>query len=194
MAPPKIHTYHCICTSLLLSSTHTLSSLPRRSSPTSSSLSDAAIIIPLPSTPPLSSDQDTTANDNENENDLPAEGYTVLLGLTPDHKTTLIRREDGFEKRILYRCSRCNLVVGYELQVQLPGQSSTTDMDIDSGKGKEKEGGGGGGGEYNGKVIYILPGGVMSTEVLASGKKLVEEDVGFVGTGTGGRRSVGVWE
>ncbi|PVH69304.1 hypothetical protein DL98DRAFT_177082 [Cadophora sp. DSE1049] len=181
MAPPTIQTYHCLCTSLLFSSTHTLSSLPRRSTPNADSLSDAAIILPLPSTPPLSTS-------SENENDLPEEGYTVLLGLVPDRKTIIVRREDGFEKRILYRCSRCNLVVGYELQNTSIG-TTDTNMDIDSRKGKSKADE-----SYDEKIIYILPGGVMSTEVLASGRKIGEEDVGFVGAGTGGRRSVGVFE
>ena len=216
MAPPTIKTYHCLCTSLLLSSTHTLSNLPRRSSPPADSdsatphpASDAAIILPLPSTPPLppsspvegeaeDGSRNGTGNGNEEGGNLPSEGYTVLLGLLPDRKTTLIRRSDGFEKRILYRCSRCNLVVGYELQSasSLPTSSATDtnmDMDIDSGKGKSKQGEGDAG-VYDGKILYILPGGVMSTEVLASGRKIGEEDVGFVGTGTGGRRAVGVFE
>ncbi|KAK0118373.1 hypothetical protein ONS95_012661 [Cadophora gregata] len=221
MAPPKIQTYHCLCTSLLLSSTHTLSSLPRRSSPSSTSssssspLSDSAIILPLPSTPPVSSlTLSTSSNSNPNtphdegvEDEqregasLPAEGYTVLLGLIPDRKTTIIRKEDGFEKRILYRCSRCGLIVGYELQTppaQVTGHiPSGGDIEMgggangsEKGKGTEKEGGGG----YEGKVIYILPGGVMSTETMATGRKIGEEDVGFVGTGTGGGKGVAVFE
>ncbi|KAG4427427.1 hypothetical protein IFR05_017089, partial [Cadophora sp. M221] len=171
MAPPKIQTYHCLCTSLLLSSTHTLSTLPRRTPPSTDSISDHALILPLPSTPPLSTlSTHTSQNPEEQEENetanLPPQGYTVVLGLTPDRKTTIIRRADGFgfEKRILYRCSRCRLVVGYELQ--LP--PATTGMDIDSispstpgqgkGKGREVDA------AYEGKVLYILPGGVMSTD------------------------------
>ena len=90
------------------------------------------------------------------------------------------------------------MVIGYELQSasSLPTSSATDtnmDMDIDSGKDKSKQGEGDAG-VYDGKILYILPGGVMSTEVLASGRKIGEEDVGFVGTGTGGRRAVGVFE
>ncbi|KAL5318246.1 hypothetical protein ACEPPN_013305 [Leptodophora sp. 'Broadleaf-Isolate-01'] len=211
MAPPKIQTYHCICTSLLLSSTHTLSRLPRRTAPSADSISDSALILPLPLTPPLltSPSPSTTAlpststsNTEQGEQgqeaeeggaSLPAEGYTVLLGLTGDRKTTIIRREDGFEKRILYRCSRCRLVVGYELQLPHHGVDSGTtgtgmDIDSTSGKGKGREVDAG----YDGKVLYILPGGVMSTDVLASGRRIGEEDVGFsVG---GGRGSVAVFE
>ncbi len=43
------------------------------------------------------------------------EGYTILLGLVRDKKISIVRREDGFERRVLSRCVRCNLVVGYEI-------------------------------------------------------------------------------
>ncbi|KAK2626362.1 hypothetical protein QTJ16_004624 [Diplocarpon rosae] len=169
---PEIHTYHCICTSLLFSTTHTLSSLPQHS----------AIILPIPSSPPSPS-LDAL---------LPAEGYTVLLGLTASpassSQPTIIRREDGFEKRILYRCSRCGVVVGYELQ----GATANIDAggaDVEMGgteKGKER-----GDQEevYAGKIIYILPAGIMSSRFLAetgrSGKKLAEEDVAIRRGGVG---------
>ncbi|KAF8861097.1 hypothetical protein BDZ45DRAFT_287396 [Acephala macrosclerotiorum] len=162
MAPPKIQTYHCLCSNLLLTSTHTLSSLPRRSTSTSAdSSSDSAIILPLPSTPPALSPE---------SEELPAEGYTLLLSLTQDRKPTLVRREDGFEKRLLYRCGRCRLVVGYTLDNPAGGEA----MDIDGGaEGEER---------YKGKVIYILPGGVMSTDFMVelgkeSGKKIGEGNV-----------------
>jgi hypothetical protein len=40
-------------------------------------------------------------------------------------------------------------------------------MDVD-GEGKEKE---------KMKVMYLLPGGIMSTEIMASGKKIGEKEV-----------------
>jgi hypothetical protein len=95
--------------------------------------------------------------------DLPVEGYTLLLGMVQDKKAKIIRREDGFERRVLSRCGRCNLVVGYEIL------GDGTAMDVD-GKGKEGE-------WFIGKIMYLLPGAVMSTEVMMSGKKLREEDV-----------------
>jgi len=101
---------------------------------------------------------------------MPQQGYSILLGLTPDKHTTIIRREDGFEKRLLYRCSRCRLVAGYELQ------SAAEAMDLDTN-------GTGGDGEYMGKVVYLLPAGIMSTNVMVAagngGRKVGEEDVGI---------------
>jgi len=167
--PPTIHTYHCICNSLLLASTHTLSALPRRQG----SALDEALILPLPPAPSARSISESPGVEGESagegdgskkeSKELPAEGYTLLLGMAQDKKVTIIRREDGFERRIMSRCSRCNLVVGYEIQ------GDGTAMDID-GKGKEAE-------WFTGKIMYLLPGGVMSTDVMMSEKKLQEEDV-----------------
>ncbi|TVY58105.1 hypothetical protein LSUE1_G009078, partial [Lachnellula suecica] len=100
LQPPKINTYHCLCSSLLLASTHTLSTLPRRS--IISGL-DSSLILPLPATPPSFSELE--------QQDMPAEGYTMILGMNKDSKTTIVRREDGFEKRMLWRCARCRVVV-----------------------------------------------------------------------------------
>src|SRR5436305_6227496 len=41
---PQINTYHCICSTLLLATTHNLSLLPRRAEPAL----DKAFILPLP--------------------------------------------------------------------------------------------------------------------------------------------------
>ena len=181
--PPNIHTYHCICSSLLLASTHTLSALPRRQA---SSL-DNAIILPLPPAPPIRSLSpglgDDEADDERSgatqQQDLPSEGYTLLVGLVQDKKAIVVGREDGFEKRLLSRCGRCALVVGYEIL----GDGGA----MGSGKGKEEG--------YGGKVMYILPSGVTSTEVMVKGigtrlgeKRLREEDVVI------GKRGVGVFE
>lgn len=108
----------------------------------------------------------------------------MLLSLTQDRKPTLVRREDGFEKRMLYRCLRCRLVVGYELL----NQSTTGEaMDVDGGAGAEGEEG------YKGKVIYVLPGGVLSTDFMVNlggegGRKIGEGDVDI------GRGGVAVFE
>ncbi|KAH8775079.1 hypothetical protein BGZ57DRAFT_1004849 [Hyaloscypha finlandica] len=165
--PPKVHTYHCVCTSFLLASTHSLSTLPRRST-SNSPASDAAIILPLPSSPPTLSPGDA---------DLPQEGYSLLLGMAQDKKVTIVRKEDGFEKRICWRCERCGVIVGYELQTQTQGGEA---MDLDGGeKGKGKEEG------YQGKVVYLLPGGVQSTDVMMGrtngGKRIGEQDVAVKG-------------
>jgi hypothetical protein len=96
------------------------------------------------------------------------------------------------------RCGRCRLVVGYELDAEqfvgLPeslGSSKTTDtseasrneaMDVD---GEEKD-------KQRMKIVYFLPGGIMSTEIMASGKKIGEKEV-VLG---GGERTavVAAWE
>ncbi|RDL38874.1 uncharacterized protein BP5553_03214 [Venustampulla echinocandica] len=179
---PTIHNYHCICNSLLLSSTHTLSTLPRRSTSPNAGLDSALILpLPLPSSPtPFSTEEAEAGSDVA---DMPQEGYSIVLGMTRDsaNKPTLLRREDGFEKRVLWRCGRCRIVVGYEL---LPSLGAVTgqgeagermdvdDAGIDEGKGKE----GGRREEYRGKVLYILPGGLMSTDFMMEGK-LGEADV-----------------
>lgn len=207
--PPPIQTYHCICTSLLLTTTHTLSSLPRRKPPTpDSTTTDGAIILPLPSSPPdLTQEDDRNTSevdpgaerDNEKGKDgeraadeatIPPQGYTILLGLQPDRKASIIRREDGFEKRVLYRCGRCRLVVGYEIvQASSGGPMDVDGGDDSGGVGKEQENA-----EYKGKVIYILPAGVMSTAVMAAGgkveggRRIEEGELGISG------RAIGVFE
>jgi hypothetical protein len=160
---PKINTYHCHCTTLLLSTTYTLSTLPHR---LSSSLSTPQeIILPLPFSPPSNN----------------ITGYTTIHSLAPDKKITIIRKEDGFEKRVLYRCERCRLVVGYEVKsAMLEGE----EMDLDGENNGEGEGG------YRGKVIYLLPGGLVSSEFMGAmgkdgGRKIREEDV-EIGIGKGG--------
>lgn len=143
--PPNIKSYHCICTSLLLATTHTLSSLPRRAPPSL----DAAIILPVPPSPPSSSlgEDDADAKDAGAGKDMPPEGYSMLLGMVQDTKPTIIRREDGFERRLPFKCSRCSLVVGYEIlgAEQTPGDG------------------------YEGRIVYLLPAGIVSTEVMAKG-------------------------
>lgn len=94
-------------------------------------------------------------------------GYTILLSMVTDPRPTIVRREDGFEKRYLHRCGRCRLVLGYELdESHFPAD------------GKEKV-----------KVLYVLPSGMMSTEVMIQGKKIGEAEVAL-----GEKGIVGVWE
>ncbi len=111
---------------------------------------------------------------------MPPEGYTLLLGLDKDRKVTMIRREDGFEKRFLFRCSRYKVVVGYELlgqgntDAQADGSMEIDGQEGGKGKGKETE-------MYRGKIIYILPGGVMNTQAMVEGRRVGEDDVDVVG-------------
>jgi hypothetical protein len=57
----------------------------------------------------------------------------------------------GFEKRYLQKCGRCGVVVGY----QLDGEQFA-----DGGRGKRED------------VLYVLPGGVMTTEEMVEGKDM----------------------
>ena len=107
---------------------------------------------------------------------MPAEGYSLLLGMQQDTKITIIRREDGFEKRLLWRCMRCRLVVGYEIT-----GPSLTNLEEKDGEGK--------GEMFGGKVVYLLPNGILGTDVMVKGKKIGEGDVDL-----GIKGGVGVWE
>jgi hypothetical protein len=100
--------------------------------------------------------------------------------MTQDKRVTVVRREDGFEKRICWRCDRCNLIVGYELQGQGERGEAIEGLEGPDGKGKGREEG------YVGKVLFLLPGGVQSTDVMMGrrdgGKKIGEQDVALKGS------------
>src|SRR5262245_35655137 len=96
-----IHTYHCICSQLVLASAQTLSSLPQRRAGEGL---DNALILPLPPLPKAS-----------DETPAAASGYSLLLNTNVDKKPVVVRRTDGFETRYRVKCGRCKLVVGYHL-------------------------------------------------------------------------------
>jgi hypothetical protein len=136
-APRELHTYHCLCSHLVLASTQPLDTLTRRST------LDKAYILPLPP-PPRTSHAETT--------DPRSGDYAVLLSTTLDDKPVIVRRPDGFEKLYLQRCGRCTTVVGYQLdKSQFPGEKDW---------GRKED------------VFYILPGGLVNTEDMASGKDM----------------------
>ncbi|KAJ5984593.1 hypothetical protein N7481_006692 [Penicillium waksmanii] len=152
----KILTQHCqFCNHLLLATTRTLNSLPRRTGESK----DKAIILPLEATLPQETDADTDASTTKHT--------TVLLSTTvPDRRATLIRREDGIEKRILLRCGRCRVVVGYYLdKVHWGGQTASkakANVEIEEGEG-DGEGEGETAEEERPPAVYILPGAVVET-------------------------------
>lgn len=81
--------------------------------------------------------------------------YSILLSTTlPDRRATLVRREDGFEKRLFLRCGRCRLVVGYFLD---PVHFADSKDSMNSGGGE------------NARVVYLLPGSLMETGVMSDG-------------------------
>lgn len=128
---PVIHTYHCICTQLILASTTTLDKLPSRAS-------DKSHICRLPAEPNNSSH------------------HASLIGTTLDSKPTVIRLEDGFEKRYFEKCARCEVIVGYHLDKSQFEESK-------SQLGCKED------------VVYLLPGGLMTTDEMKAGKKMDSE-------------------
>jgi hypothetical protein len=133
-----IHTYHCICTQLVLASTTTLESLKTRTS-------DSSYILPLPD---LSSTSKTSH-------------YASLSNTITDNKPTVIRLEDGFEKRYFHKCGRCELSIAYSLD-----KSQFEDTKTSSGVRED--------------VAFLIPGGLVSTEDMKSGKD-IEAMIGMVG-------------
>ncbi|KAG9834207.1 hypothetical protein KCU98_g9940, partial [Aureobasidium melanogenum] len=130
MSSPEVtvHTYHCICTQLVLASTSTLESLKTRTS-------DSSHILPLP---------DLSATSSTSH-------YASLANTTTDAKPTVIRCEDGFEKRYFHKCGRCELSIGYSLD-----KSQFEDTKTSSGPRED--------------VVFLISGGLMSTEDMKSGK------------------------
>ena len=118
-AAAGINTYHCICTTLILATPYNLESLPTRRAPAT----DQCQILPLSA--------DSEKNISESR----------LHNITNDRKAIIIRKEDGFEKRILVRCDRCHLVVGYRIE----GDATASN------------------------AIYLMPGGLVSTEAMKQG-------------------------
>lgn len=100
----KIHTYHCLCSTHLLTTPYLLASLPARAPPSK----DKARILPLP---PLPS-QDVEGRDKEDEKVLPS----LLTNMRPARKAIVVQREDGWERRRMWSCARCALAVGYEIE------------------------------------------------------------------------------
>ncbi|KAJ9364753.1 hypothetical protein C8Q69DRAFT_502097 [Paecilomyces variotii] len=157
----QIHTHHCrFCSHLLLATTRDISLLHRRREPAQ----DAAFILPIssPSGDGEGSDSESEANGGGKETN-----YTILLStLLPDRKHTIIRRADGFEKRLLLRCGRCRVVIGYFLDNvhfrQRKGQGGAADAKSDGGReeGEKK------GDDDEAKVVYLLPGSLVRTEQL----------------------------
>ncbi|KAI1932506.1 hypothetical protein LOZ12_002650 [Ophidiomyces ophidiicola] len=93
-------------------------------------------------------EEEAEEDDDEEETD-----YTLLLSATrADTSAVVVRRADGFEKRVLLRCGRCEVVVGYFLDAVHFATAAGTE------------------------VVYILPGAVEETGQLGkSGAGVIEE-------------------
>lgn len=158
-ATPHFHTYHCLCTELILATTLELASLPRRAPPAL----DKAIILPVVATSILGDDigsqdqassvQNGPQNDSR-ETSREDYGHSVLASIVVDRKPTIVRREDGFDKRTLVRCQRCKLVIGYKLDdSQFGTGGSIRDM-----AGRVFD------------IYFVLPGALVKTEEMKRGE------------------------
>lgn len=141
-----IHTYHCLCSTLLLATPYTLSHLPVRAPPSK----DDARILPLPpllspggDASPTSSANTTTAADKATEKQQHHYPSLLLPALRPARKFVMVQREDGFERRRVWRCGRCGVVVGYEVEREQKGEA--------------------------GRVVFLLEGGLVETGEMVGG-------------------------
>ncbi|KAI5840909.1 hypothetical protein BZA05DRAFT_413716 [Tricharina praecox] len=157
MTTPRVHTYHCTaCSHLLLASTHNFKTLPTRRGPGL----DSATIVPMP--PPPKTPKPASAEDSGDEDDdaaAEAAGYTLLLALLRrDRAPKVVTREDGFEKRAIWRCGRCKVIVAYMLdESQYKGVNGKKPA-----KGSE------------GGFLYVLPGALTESGLLGEGQELLE--------------------
>lgn len=106
------------------------------------------------------------------------EHYTILLSTNArDRKPTLIRREDGFEKRFFLRCGRCRVTVGYFLdEVHFPAEGGLKALGSGLNEAGEKirEGDEGQSGED--RAVYLLPGALMETGIMSDEEKMKSVD------------------
>ncbi|OJJ42705.1 hypothetical protein ASPZODRAFT_20232 [Penicilliopsis zonata CBS 506.65] len=159
MEKKRINTYHCrFCNHLLLASTHRISSLPRRKEP----CRDRAYILPL--NDDEQDEQDEQQDQQEEQADDKKEKrteYTILLSTAiPERKATMVRREDGFERRVLVRCGRCRVCVGYFLD---PMHFKRVHREEEEERDTE-----------NARVVYLLPGSVVDTEGMGGAETKAE--------------------
>ncbi|OJJ07115.1 hypothetical protein ASPVEDRAFT_155025 [Aspergillus versicolor CBS 583.65] len=177
-----ITTHHCrFCATLLIATTRDLSRLPTRQK----NAADSARILPLrnhtfPSSTTTSTQnpEDAQAQTESQEPNGRQEHYTILLSTNArDRKPTLIRREDGFEKRFFLRCGRCRVTVGYFLdEVHFPAEGGLKALGSGLNEAGEKirEGDEGQSGED--RAVYLLPGALMETGIMSDEEKMKSVD------------------
>ena len=159
--PSQIYTYHHICLTHILTTPYALPSLPTRAAPGL----DNARILPLPSLDSPSPDRDSPSLaplpspsilPDESKSEQQREKYlpSLLHNLRPARKALVIQREDGWERRRVWRCARCGVGVGYEIEGTDGGRS-------DKQESAERL-----------RVIYLLEEGLVETgEMMAGGKR-----------------------
>ncbi|KZM28230.1 uncharacterized protein EKO05_0011043 [Ascochyta rabiei] len=151
-ASNTVYTYHCLCSHLLLATTTPLPALPTRQNS-----QDKAHIMPLP--PASSSNKsDSTSNGH----------YGLLLSTRQERSAEMMTSDDGFEKRYLQRCGRCNLAVGYQLDWAQFGGDRTGRRD---------------------DIVFLIPGGFMTTSEMINHKKSASAAANSGGGGVAGMAS-----
>lgn len=119
--------------------------------------------------------------------------YTLILSLSKDRSAKIITREDGFEKRWIWRCGRCRLVTGYQLDdahfAQGPNSSTHPNTLVTAGVMGEDVGAGVDNDRSEKekrrmerkrkRYLYILPGAVLPTEEL--GREVTKKEVDILG-------------
>lgn len=86
-----------------------------------------------------------------NKNDSASNShYGLLLSTRQERTAEIMTSDDGFEKRYLQRCGRCNLAVGYQLDWAQFGGDRTGRRD---------------------DVVFLIPGGFMTTSEMINYKK-----------------------
>ena len=78
---------------------------------------------------------------------------SLIHRLRPARKAVVVQREDGWERRRVWRCGRCAVGVGYELE------------GVEDGTGVEKEGSE----NKRLKVMYLLEEGLVETGRMMAG-------------------------
>ncbi|KAK6496505.1 hypothetical protein TWF481_002521 [Arthrobotrys musiformis] len=128
-----------------------------------------------PLSQPAAEDETTSAEKGGRpllEEEPEPKDYTLLLSSIRDRRPCVIRREDGFEKRLLWRCGRCRLIFGYQIY-----DESLEELSKGGGDEPHKERKSLSNKNY---YVYILPGGLTTAAGMGSltelDLQLVKED------------------
>ena len=113
--------------------------LPARASPSL----DKARILPLPTL------EESSELPSAEEQYLPS----LIHRIRPARKAVVVQREDGWERRRVWRCGRCGVGVAYELE------------GVEDGTGLEQEGSE----KKRLKVMYLLEEGLVETGKMMAG-------------------------
>ncbi|KAL8682489.1 MAG: hypothetical protein Q9186_001436 [Xanthomendoza sp. 1 TL-2023] len=143
---PTIHTYHCLCSTHLLTTPYRLSTLHQRAAPSLDHARILPLLLPRSSTnhaPHLEEDQNPEAVKEKEAAQRDILPSLLSPNLKATRKPIVVQREDGWEKRRMWRCMRCGVGVGYEILG-------------DGEEAVEKVTG-------VGKVLFLLEGGLAET-------------------------------